>query len=172
MTLSLAALLLGLGNACGTASHLSDEPLDQLPGNRSADEILGTAEGSDSNGDSALTGSAAGDAGASEASDGSRPPCGNATETCDPNDLGGATCDTLGMGEGRLLCDPATCTFDVSMCGSGGNTGSGGSGGGDTGGQMGPSQEQIAAFFEMIQQQQQQQQQNSSDAGTDGGSGN
>jgi len=42
-------------------------------------------------------------------------PCG-AGPGCDPTDLGGETCESLGLGSGRLLCDPATCTFVLSLC--------------------------------------------------------
>ena len=58
---------------------------------------------------------------------------------CDPTNLGGQSCESLGMGVGLLICDPQTCTFDTSLCaggtGVGGMMGSGGStGGGDMGG--------------------------------------
>jgi hypothetical protein len=56
--------------------------------------------------------------------------CGNGvregSEQCDTSDLGGGTC-AMSNGAGTLLCDPATCTYDFSMCT---NTGVGGSGGG------------------------------------------
>ncbi|MDD9931981.1 MAG: hypothetical protein OXT09_00180 [Myxococcales bacterium] len=42
-------------------------------------------------------------------------PCGTGPG-CDATDLGGETCRSLGLGEGRLLCDPATCSFEVSLC--------------------------------------------------------
>jgi hypothetical protein len=45
--------------------------------------------------------------------------CGNgeidAGEDCDTADLGGATCESLGFGEGTLTCT-ATCSFDDSQC--------------------------------------------------------
>jgi hypothetical protein len=48
--------------------------------------------------------------------------CGNnvreSVEQCDGADLNAATCSTLGLGNGILLCDPATCTYDSSMCNS------------------------------------------------------
>jgi hypothetical protein len=80
--------------------------------------------------------------------------CGNGVidndEQCDNNELNGETCGTLGEGSGTLTCDPASCTYDVSMCtgsetdsgygssGSGGG-GAGGSGGGNNGGSGGSS---------------------------------
>jgi len=46
--------------------------------------------------------------------------CGNGVaegdEQCDGEDLKDVTCVSLGEGGGTLLCDPETCTFDVSMC--------------------------------------------------------
>jgi len=65
-----------------------------------------------------------------------RPPCGNGDSNCDPRNLGGETCAGLGMGNGKLACDPVTCTYDTSMCeddtttgmGNGGNGAGGGSG--------------------------------------------
>lgn len=44
-----------------------------------------------------------------------KPPCGTGPG-CDPTDLGGETCESLGAGGGRLLCDPATCMFEVGLC--------------------------------------------------------
>jgi hypothetical protein len=45
--------------------------------------------------------------------------CGNddidSGEQCDGDNLGGATCSSLGEGEGELACGPA-CYFDVSGC--------------------------------------------------------
>jgi hypothetical protein len=45
--------------------------------------------------------------------------CGNGTidagEDCDGQNLGGATCSTLGYGEGSLACD-GQCLFDTSAC--------------------------------------------------------
>lgn len=35
---------------------------------------------------------------------------------CDPIDLGGESCESLGLGGGMLLCDPTSCTFVVSLC--------------------------------------------------------
>jgi len=42
-------------------------------------------------------------------------PCGTGPG-CDPTDMGGETCESLGAGQGRLLCDPATCLFEVGLC--------------------------------------------------------
>lgn len=50
-------------------------------------------------------------------------PCGdgriNGPEACDGDQLGGATCDSLGQGEGTLACD-AACQYDTSGCSGGG----------------------------------------------------
>jgi hypothetical protein len=54
------------------------------------------------------------------------PACGNGG-ICNTADLGGATCASLGLGAGLLLCDPLSCRYDTSMCAGGG--GSGGIGG-------------------------------------------
>jgi hypothetical protein len=68
-------------------------------------------------------------------------------EQCDGTDLGGATCNSLREGPGRLRCGPA-CFFDVTMCeyrpptgyGDGGDFGDGGPGSrpGDGGPVLGP----------------------------------
>lgn len=55
--------------------------------------------------------------------------CGNGMvspgEQCDGADLQGFDCNSLGLNGGSLSCDPVTCTFDTSMCGSssGGSSG-------------------------------------------------
>lgn len=73
-------------------------------------------------------GSTSGSAGSSTSGP-SDPECGDgnidAGEQCDTNNLGGFTCAALGLGSGDLNCDPVTCTFDTSMCGttSGGTSG-------------------------------------------------
>jgi len=41
-------------------------------------------------------------------------------EQCDGGDLQGFDCQSLGLSGGTLACDPVTCTFDTSMCMSGG----------------------------------------------------
>jgi hypothetical protein len=42
-------------------------------------------------------------------------PCGHGGD-CDPRDLGGETCESLGLGDGQLLCDPVSCTFSLAFC--------------------------------------------------------
>jgi hypothetical protein len=37
-------------------------------------------------------------------------------EACDSDDVGGATCSSLGKGSGTLRCDNARCQFDFSSC--------------------------------------------------------
>lgn len=44
-----------------------------------------------------------------------RPPCGGGAG-CDPHDFGGESCESLGLGEGELLCDPTSCTIIVALC--------------------------------------------------------
>ena len=59
----------------------------------------------------------------------SEPQCGNNIaeegEACDGADLRGQTCESLGLGDGVLACDPDTCQIDTSGC-----TGEGGCGNG------------------------------------------
>lgn len=43
------------------------------------------------------------------------PPCGTGPG-CDPTNLGGETCESLGAGSGRLLCDSTTCLFELGLC--------------------------------------------------------
>lgn len=69
-----------------------------------ADDPKGTDEGSSGNADSP-------DAGTRTAA----PPCG-AGPGCDPSNFGGETCESLGLGEGQLLCDPTSCTIIVALC--------------------------------------------------------
>ncbi|MEM6995638.1 MAG: hypothetical protein AAF721_34320 [Myxococcota bacterium] len=47
-------------------------------------------------------------------------------EQCDGADLQGFDCSSLGLAGGTLNCDAVTCTFDTSMCMSGGPGGTGG----------------------------------------------
>jgi hypothetical protein len=46
--------------------------------------------------------------------------CGNGSmegeEECEPGSLGGATCDSLGLGSGNLSCTNDTCRYDTSGC--------------------------------------------------------
>jgi len=44
-----------------------------------------------------------------------KPPCGTGPG-CDPTDLGGESCESLGAGSGRLLCDSTTCLFELGLC--------------------------------------------------------
>lgn len=57
---------------------------------------------------------------AASATGGSLPGCGDGAidvpgEQCDGNDLGGATCTSLGFAGGILACD-GSCTFDTASC--------------------------------------------------------
>jgi hypothetical protein len=74
----------------------------------------------------------------------SQPRCGDglrdATEMCEPNDLAGATCMSLGFSGGILNCNKTTCAYDTLMCrmttgtaGGGGNSGGAGTSGGTAG---------------------------------------
>lgn len=63
-------------------------------------------------------------------------PCGGGVAPCDPADLAGATCESVGAGTGNLGCDPVMCLYDTSMCsgdyaGGVGGTGATGTGGTD-----------------------------------------
>ena len=74
----------------------------------------------------------------------SRAQCGDGTvtaptEQCDGQNLNGASCGSLGMGMGTLLCNNTTCMYDTIMCrtvvtppqgGSSGGAGTSGGGGG------------------------------------------
>jgi hypothetical protein len=59
---------------------------------------------------------------------GGGPECGNWVvewgEQCDTSDLGGGTCESVGMSPGTLACKP-DCTFDRSGCGSAASCGNG-----------------------------------------------
>jgi hypothetical protein len=44
-----------------------------------------------------------------------KPPCGTGPG-CDPTNLGGESCESLGAGSGRLLCDSTTCLFELGLC--------------------------------------------------------
>lgn len=63
--------------------------------------------------DAALDGGEPPDDGGGRCGDGVR----RGEESCDGADLGGASCASLGLGEGALACD-ATCAFDGSGCAS------------------------------------------------------
>jgi hypothetical protein len=59
--------------------------------------------------------------------------CGNGMlemgEQCEANNLNMATCTSLMLGVGVLMCNKLTCTYDTSMCAPAGSmTGMGGSG--------------------------------------------
>ncbi len=63
--------------------------------------------------------------------------CGRGKRPCDPEDLGGKTCQSLGLEGGELGCDETTCNFDLQDCTIGGrrigNQPSSGAGAGGTG---------------------------------------
>jgi hypothetical protein len=72
---------------------------------------------------------------------GMQQPCGFGPP-CNPDDLGGRTCESLGLGAGDLACDPSTCNLNLKGCGSAtnvktGQTGTGGQSGGDMTGLFG-----------------------------------
>jgi hypothetical protein len=46
-------------------------------------------------------------------------PCGLGPP-CDPDDVGGRTCESLGLGSGVVSCNAVTCNLDLSRCGGGG----------------------------------------------------
>ena len=51
-----------------------------------------------------------------ESSSPALPACGAGVTPCDPNDVGGRTCEDLAMGTGPVICDPDDCTYDTSLC--------------------------------------------------------
>lgn len=130
------ALWLGLcasGAGCG-----SDHP-DLKPGDKiGVDDILNATDsnpiGSETGGQliGAPLGSGNAGSGGANGNPPAAPVCGNGTieapEMCDGANLGGASCAQLGFAGGTLICDPATCSFDDSMCMSGAG-GAGGTGG-------------------------------------------
>jgi hypothetical protein len=77
-----------------------------------------------------------------------RPPCGTGPG-CDPTDLGGETCVSLGMQAGTLRCDEETCMYDTSLCGPGGGLGGAGGlfGGGSGAGNNGEGGSGAGSFF-------------------------
>ncbi|MBN1654180.1 MAG: hypothetical protein JXA30_10420 [Deltaproteobacteria bacterium] len=102
-------LLIAVFIGCGMMSVLVDE--------EDAGEEISDAESSS-------------DASKSDA-DGTRDSCGDGIiqgrlgEVCDGENLGGATCRSLGKGTGLLRCT-GNCEFDLSMCTSGDIPGDGG----------------------------------------------
>jgi hypothetical protein len=104
---AFAALAVGCGVASPLAGDLGTE--DELPEQNEAARDAGTADAMPPGpGDDTKVGEA------DDAQDGS-PPCGTGVG-CDPTDLGGESCASLGLGDGMLLCDPTSCTFVVSLC--------------------------------------------------------
>ena len=110
-------LLLACSSGCGMSSGLfvaeSDAPddgADDAPGGKPKD--AGIREG-DAGGDAGTgsVGSGSGSAGDPVR----RLPCGTGPG-CDPSDLGGESCQTLGLGQGTLLCNTSTCTFETQLC--------------------------------------------------------
>jgi len=67
------------------------------------------------------TSTSSGSEGTTEESGGrTRPVCGDGTvevpEECEPRDVGGGDCRSLGFHGGALVCDPDACVFDTSLC--------------------------------------------------------
>ena len=58
------------------------------------------------------------DQGSDEARDGGAMlyACGRGKRPCDPENLGGKTCESLGLGRGELGCNSNTCNFDLKDC--------------------------------------------------------
>jgi hypothetical protein len=120
--LVFASVLVGLGgSACGMRSALSED-------------VDGPVEAP-----ATVAGSGAAGTEAAPPDDGKHP-CGRAgSEGCDPSDLDGHSCQSLGAGSGQLACDPVTCVFDLSMCtglstGNGNNNNNNNNNGGTGGG--------------------------------------
>ncbi len=128
---SVVGLIL-LVAGCGVSSGLSEEPQTNIaPDGDSPAGADGTDVGMDP-GATGAPGSGDGDGdGSGSAAD--QRPCGDGGD-CDPENLGGETCMSLGASGGQLACDPVTCTFDMSMRTGMDDQGSGGTGGGFPGG--------------------------------------
>lgn len=77
-----------------------------------ADHAMGGAGGASAGGGSGNGGSAGGDNLTSTCGDGAIDP----GEECDSFDVGGATCESLGLGSGPVYCNVSTCTFDTQAC--------------------------------------------------------
>jgi hypothetical protein len=101
----LAALLCVGAPGCGVSSGLFTPEADGTPAVDAGRLDAGR-------GGHALDGGGDAD---KEPSLGARPPCGSGLG-CDPADLGGESCHSLGLGNGTLLCNPTTCTFEISLC--------------------------------------------------------
>ena len=91
------------------------------PAGSSSDGDPTAAQTDDGVADGAMTDDGPGDDGGAGCGDAMVSP----GEQCDGADLQGFDCASLGLSGGTLACDAVTCTFDTSMCMSGG----GGTGG-------------------------------------------
>lgn len=100
----------------GTETTDSDSGVDSTS---STGMTTGTGTGTGTTDD---TGTTAGEESSSGTTNGLM--CGNGSvdmgEDCDGDDLGGATCETMGFAGGALACD-GTCTYDTAACTSCGN---------------------------------------------------
>ena len=98
----------GCGMSSGVFVAESDAPdddADAMPSPKPMD--AGSSDQAGSNGD--------GTTGRPSREPTVRLPCGTGPG-CDPSDLGGETCETLGLGKGTLLCNTSTCTFETQLC--------------------------------------------------------
>jgi len=125
----MAATLVGTGCDSG---HPDLKPGDKLGVDDLLDNVDSATGQSDPNGGGQLLGGLPNNAGGNGGSGGSGgtsgggpgpAACGNGmiegAEQCDGASMGPANCGQLGFSGGTLLCDPATCTYDDSMCFSG-----------------------------------------------------
>jgi hypothetical protein len=116
LRLSLAFALAPL-SACGVTSPLATEATTSGDTSASDAGAGDTGTGSEPTGEPDAPPPASPDAGATTDEPDTKvaPPCGTGPG-CDPSDFGGETCESLGLGDGRLLCDPTTCTIIVALC--------------------------------------------------------
>ena len=107
----IESLVLGLCFAagCGVTSPLFIAESDQPPD----DNTMGRGNSTDASARGMDGGAGSGKV--QPAGPRRAPPCGTGSG-CDPTDLGGESCNSLGLGSGQLLCDSTSCTFAVGLC--------------------------------------------------------
>jgi len=103
-----------LAAGCGVTSPLFIAESDQPPDNTMMGR--GSAAHSDASATRGMDGGTGSDSVKVQQHGPRRPPpCGTGSG-CDPTDLGGESCNSLGLGSGQLLCDSTSCTFAVGLC--------------------------------------------------------
>ncbi len=134
--LGLMLVAAGILVACGNSPALTGSGTGGSAGNPYSNQGAGGSTASPGGGNtlgtgnstagSSAAGSSAAGTGGSKCGDGVR----QTGEQCEPTDLAGMKCSTLGYASGTLSCDKTACTFDTSMCvgTAGGGAGSGSAG--------------------------------------------